>query len=402
MLVECSNCGAPLSLAANERFTKCAYCDYTNKVRSLKTLAVTTPAGWKPPERWRPPNASQAPSANVLVYRGPPPPAVVPQVQARKSAGCIVLVAVLLALGGAVVPFLAMMPSSITSVISRADTIDLTRSPLHGFVLMDPGQPPVQRSGSVAPSIQASRVASGCRGYVAVGPAVAIRLSQPRHVRIVARSTDDLTLLARDANGTYYCDDDSAEGRNPMISSVMPAGDTRVWVGAFGRNTAFYQLSIDSPDAAGAGVPGVPGAPGASTIDPTATAQLGTLDLDAQPAGTVRGVVQGLIDAHALGPSCRGYTSQAPHLRVVSSRPRDVRFTTTGDGDLTLIVRSDDGTIRCDDDSGGRRQPALEGPLARGAYQVWVGVYSQTEPPAFQLRVETTQAPSPRRTRRSR
>jgi hypothetical protein len=63
MLVQCENCGAPLDV--KDAFTThvtCAYCGASNKVRSLKTIAATTPQGWVPPQQWSPPQIGTSPA----------------------------------------------------------------------------------------------------------------------------------------------------------------------------------------------------------------------------------------------------------------------------------------------------------------------------------------------------
>lgn len=405
MLVECSNCGAPLSLGGSERFVKCAYCDSTNKVRSLKTLAVHTPAHWKPPEKWAPPpstqaggvRASKAPS--VLVYHGPRI-APVPQVQVKRNVGCILFFSLLMVLVTGIVPFFFLFQSSSRSTLpsflsSAPRTIDTTALPTRGFVSLDPGQPSITHTAMVTASLEASRVATGCHGNIPVAADLGIRLSQPRHIRITASSTQDLTLLVREPSGTIRCDDDSGGSRNPLVSAVLPAGESRVWVGVYSRGTsAMYTLTAEAFDSAD---PSAPLAPSAA-LDPNQPAALGVLDMQAHPSGMVmRATIIPQVNVQPLGPSCRGIVPVAPHLVVQLSRPQTLRVTTSGDGDLTLVVRAPDGTFRCDDDSGGRSQPLLTGEMMPGMHHVWVGVYTQTQPRAFTLRVEPAVA-----TRRSR
>lgn len=62
MIVECSNCGAPLDVANRATTAKCAYCGRQNQVRSLRTLSMERPAGWKPPPVWTPPVTAGLPT----------------------------------------------------------------------------------------------------------------------------------------------------------------------------------------------------------------------------------------------------------------------------------------------------------------------------------------------------
>jgi hypothetical protein len=69
MIIECGHCGAPLDVKANEKASKCAYCGTSNQVRTQRTIAFETPAGWRPPPQWTPPPHFAANSQQVLMYR---------------------------------------------------------------------------------------------------------------------------------------------------------------------------------------------------------------------------------------------------------------------------------------------------------------------------------------------
>ena len=71
MLVECQQCGAPLDVGNDARLVRCSYCHTTNRVRSMRTLAVQAPPQWQPPPTWTPPAHFGAPAA-PLPYRAPP------------------------------------------------------------------------------------------------------------------------------------------------------------------------------------------------------------------------------------------------------------------------------------------------------------------------------------------
>jgi LSD1 subclass zinc finger protein len=55
MLVECTNCGAPLDVTPTSRLVTCAYCDKKNVVAKMTTMQLQTPARWAPPRQWTPP-----------------------------------------------------------------------------------------------------------------------------------------------------------------------------------------------------------------------------------------------------------------------------------------------------------------------------------------------------------
>jgi LSD1 subclass zinc finger protein len=68
MLLECSNCGAPLDVQGGARRTKCNYCGQTTQVGKLEKVADETPQGWEPPKQWSPP-AHTPMAGQSLVYR---------------------------------------------------------------------------------------------------------------------------------------------------------------------------------------------------------------------------------------------------------------------------------------------------------------------------------------------
>lgn len=68
MLVECSNCGAPLDVKEGANKTKCNYCQHSNVVQRTRTIAVVTPAGWEAPKVWTPP-AHVAAQSKQLAYK---------------------------------------------------------------------------------------------------------------------------------------------------------------------------------------------------------------------------------------------------------------------------------------------------------------------------------------------
>ena len=68
MIAECKNCGGPLAVVAQVRLIECAYCHKTNRVRSMRTLAMQQPPDWRPPSQWTPPADAKAEST-PLEYR---------------------------------------------------------------------------------------------------------------------------------------------------------------------------------------------------------------------------------------------------------------------------------------------------------------------------------------------
>jgi len=91
VLVECSNCAAPLDVKQGAASAKCRYCGRNNVLQQARQLAVVTPPQWQPPRVWVPPAHAVAPSDVQLKYH-------------TRSVGCAVMLPILLTL---VVPLIA-------------------------------------------------------------------------------------------------------------------------------------------------------------------------------------------------------------------------------------------------------------------------------------------------------
>lgn len=102
------------------------------------------------------------------------------------------------------------------------------------------------------------------------------------------------------------------------------------------------------------------------------------------------GIAGGPRDASAsFGPECRGLVSIAPshRFRLESSFPY-LRIMARGDSDLTLVVRTPGGLLRCNDDTDGLN-PVVDGTFEPGVYDVYVGLYSAGTAPPYDLGVST-------------
>jgi hypothetical protein len=60
--------------------------------------------------------------------------------------------------------------------------------------------------------------------------------------------------------------------------------------------------------------------------------------------------------------------------------------------DLVMVVVAANGTVHCDDDSGGNHDPLVTAVLPPGDHRVWVGPYSQGEEHPFSLSVQAVPA----------
>jgi DNA-directed RNA polymerase subunit RPC12/RpoP len=111
MLVECSNCGAPLDVNEERAYTTCAYCRHKSLTRHLHTVANQTPAGWQPPAEWRPPQYLGANSETTLRYRS-----------TQSNSAVWVLVGLLVVSGAAGAVFVMVGTTSVTNSV----TVDIS------------------------------------------------------------------------------------------------------------------------------------------------------------------------------------------------------------------------------------------------------------------------------------
>ncbi len=125
------------------------------------------------------------------------------------------------------------------------------------------------------------------------------------------------------------------------------------------------------------------GAP-ASAQDTSADPNFGTVNLRAGFTPDPRVVpVQsgGEINAETIDPSCRGYISDAPDVRLIyraGSLPLIISVDSAAD--TTLVVNAPDGQWYCDDDGGViglNPMVRFEDPES-GRYEIWVGTYGSS------------------------
>lgn len=371
MLVECHHCGAPLDIRGSERFAKCKYCDHTNLVRSMKTVATQTPAQWQPPQIWVPPAhlANHFKQVQVqLRYHEVTAVNLADAAQAAKTAskvGCIVAASVMVVvavIAGAAV--YAAMPSS----------IDDDQTPQFGAHSVA-GSGRLDFVGSAMGDVSAFNVGSSCRGYVSEAPQLVLDVRQPMQLRIDARGTGegDATLMMRGADGSIRCDDDSGGDRAARIDTAVPPGRYRVWAGMFSMNSAEpYTLSV----VYGA-VQALPDARGVVAAGPPTG---GTVDLATMPGGgRIEGTTQPGVMVNTWGSGCVGYVPVVPHLHVQAREPTPVAISahTDGPGDLVLVVQDPQGTLHCNDDTDGRH-PAVTFVAPPGVTAIWVGLLTQS------------------------
>lgn len=227
-----------------------------------------------------------------------------------------------------------------------------------------------------------------CRGYIANNPDYTLDYTAGDDgLYISALAESDTTLVVYAPDGYYYCDDDSGgEGEtDPGVYLPKPAsGRYQIWVGTYSSNsgnplTEIYISGVDyihalRSVAVDAGLAGYGANPsyGAITL-------AGNFPNDPRTASVVAG---GAIHLTPVMEGCSGYVSPNMDYRVTytGQGALPLIFSVDSTTDTTMVVRSPDGPVYCDDDSGENgSNPAVRIDNPRpGQYDVWVGVYTQS------------------------
>lgn len=89
---------------------------------------------------------------------------------------------------------------------------------------------------------RASLLGASCTGYTTAAPTFELYFSAgkfPLYLR--ARSQGDTTLIVRDPNGNWFCDDDSAGDYDPLlVLGRPPSGYYDIWVGSYAQGESHY------------------------------------------------------------------------------------------------------------------------------------------------------------------
>ena len=247
----------------------------------------------------------------------------------------------------------------------------------------------------------------GCVGYIGYRPDVVVNYSAGSFdLTFSASSETDINLVVRAPDGRYYCDDDSGDGLDPMLTVSNPrSGRYAVWVGVYGESGEYVDGVFGISELGNAVSMGDQGGSGqgftdsGSTRTPTPapirssssteipgwdeTPYAGSMTLEHGFSGDPRAMdvtPGGAQDNPLSGPGCVGYIGYRPDA-VVRYNPSsfDLTFSAASETDINLVVRDPNGRYHCDDDSGEGLNPMLtiDNP-SRGQYTVWVGVYAES------------------------
>lgn len=260
---------------------------------------------------------------------------------------------------------------------------------------------PTTASGVAGGSVDAATKHPGCRGYIRAQPNHVLRAGSAfGSLRILVNGGDaDTTLLVQKPDGSFACDDDS-EGYDPIVRLETTAGLHRIWVGSYRPEAhspyviAFSESGSTTTSSIGGPSPGFAKGPKAGALDASGRrSNFGTVTLRPgfQPglhvtpgtSGTAEG---SSIDIAEVDSRCRGHVTAIPdHLFVASEDFESLTIAARSDGDTTLLVRTPDGSILCDDDGGGGRNPRVRARFGRGTYAIWVGSFSSSSNFGYRL-----------------
>lgn len=129
------------------------------------------------------------------------------------------------------------------------------------------------------------------------------------------------------------------------------------------------------------------GGGGSSAADATTEAEI-TLAPGFGTAAQITGTTHGSAAASRFASSCRGHVTEQPTAVLhVTEAIGNVSVLASSSEDTTLVVRHPDGSVSCDDDSGGSRNPLVAGALVPGDHEIWVGTYASGRRASFTLSV---------------
>lgn len=272
-----------------------------------------------------------------------------------------------------------------------ASALSVTSAPTLGVLPLSGPSSVTTRAGIAGGLVDAHTLGNNCRGFIPAAPHLVLSATDYRRVVLVTAGTHDLTMVVRDASGIFHCDDDSGGSMQPRVEATLSPGNHQVWIGTYRANdSSTFTLSVQT-QAGGATAPFGVG------LSPQGQPTVSVLDLNRVSTTTsLRGSVYGTVSASAVSPSCRGYLTSAPQLRLVTRTPRRVSITATSSTDLTMLARGSGGDVLCADDSNGSTNPTIEADIAAGETTVWIGSYGGSSRASFrvQVRLEPTGTPT--------
>lgn len=256
---------------------------------------------------------------------------------------------------------------------------NVAASPTYGSVNLSSGFTPDPQIRSVTAGGNNYTTLAGCNAYIHAGaPDLNVYYQAGSFpLTINARSNVDVTLLVNAPNGSWYCDDDSGEGRNAQLTFTAPmTGQYNVWVGTYNaQGGTLPEAQIYLTELSGGGASSSMGGRLDWSLNPT----YGVIHLNSgfTPDPHVRSVsAGGALDASNTASGCRGFAATAPDLELnYNAGGYPLNLYAKSGSDVTLIVNAPDGSWYCNDDTSGTNpHVGFNSPMS-GQYHIWIGTY---------------------------
>ncbi|WP_417482650.1 peptidase S1 [Maricaulis sp.] len=129
------------------------------------------------------------------------------------------------------------MKTVFTAIIMAASLASAGQAQTFGSVNLQAGftPDPFRVAITSGGTVNASALSNGCRGWMANSMDYQVHyVAGSFNLSFSATSSSDTTLLIQAPNGSIYCDDDSGNGLNPIVTIGNPmSGTYSVWVGSY-------------------------------------------------------------------------------------------------------------------------------------------------------------------------
>lgn len=261
-------------------------------------------------------------------------------------------------------------------------SIDGAMVPQHGSQRLRAGFVDDPRTVSVLAGgeLDLSRGTDGyCYGYAGQAPDFAVDYSAGSLDLYFSMEADvDTTLAVQLPDGSFVCDDDSAQNLNPGVQISDPqSGRYSVWAGRYSEGSEeaamLYVSELGFLGSENRLDPGMDPTYGQVNLSDGFTPDPYQVSLDAG----------GDVDASSATQdwSCRGYVAMAPDYRLnYSAGDFDLYLSAMSQRDITLVVNAPDGSWHCDDDTAGDLNPGVmfDSPQS-GQYDIWVGTFGSAD-----------------------
>jgi hypothetical protein len=100
----------------------------------------------------------------------------------------------------------------------------------------------------------------------------------------------------------------------------------------------------------------------------------------------VGGEARGEVRAKSVHRKCKGWISKTPdYLLDADTAFFQLYVLGRSRSDLVLVVRKPDGTVLCNDNRSGTRDPMIRGTFPIGTTQIWVGVQRKDDRAPYRL-----------------